>query len=473
MVAIMISSALLAAIIGNIALFQAGNVIEKSALDLLQTKSESYSNEFSRITERVEGVLDTYTTAITVSIDMERTIKEKDAYIESYQNEVLLPLTKEIAKNTSGILGIYFDIDPSITPGLKDEDSVYGAWFLDRNLSGEISRELLEKKKHFTIDNELMFWWYYNPILKGAGVWSKPYKDIYTGYHMISYNKPVYMNGELLGVAGVDIVFEDMMKMIKSVRIGETGYAYLLDNDLDLIVHPEMEKNLKWDRRNLKDLDKKQYLELADTISKQESGVADIGQGYSKKVAGFSHMSNGYLIVIEVNSNEIMEQLNRVRSIIDAIMLVGILIAALVAYSLGKFISKPLDRLGKMIKRMMHFDFSSEINDMKLVDGSSDSGVMIVELTQLRKLVQNSITMIRNNVSTSQMLNEKMEKHLMRMDSLIEKIQYMEGSDRCSDELKIELEQLSVHMEEIKKILKDLNDENKKNSNITELYKTD
>ena len=184
-------------------------------------------------------------------------------------------------------------------------------------------------------------------------------------------------------------------------------------------------------------------------------------------------MSNGYLIVIEVNSNEIMEQLNRVRSIIDAIMLVGILIAALVAYSLGKFISKPLDRLGKMIKRMMHFDFSSEINDMKLVDCSSDSGVMIVELTQLRKLVQNSITMIRNNVSTSQMLNEKMEKHLMRMDSLIEKIQYMEGSDRCSDELKIELEQLSVHMEEIKKILKDLNDENKKNSNITELYKTD
>lgn len=316
--------------------------------------------------------------------------------------------------------------------------------------------------------------WYYNPILKGSGVWSKPYKDIYTGYHMISYTKPVYLEGQLFGVAGIDIVFENIMEMINSVKIGETGYGYLLDNNLDFIVHPKMEDDGQWDNKNLHDLDKNQYIDLVNKLSEQSSGVAEVGHGYNKKIAGFSHMGNGYLVVIEANSSEIMEGLNRVITIIDAIMLFGILIAALAAYNLGKFISKPLDRLGKMIKRMMHFDFSSEINDMELIDTSSDSGMMIVELSKLRESVNNSIIMLRNNSNSMNINLEQIEKYLIRCRNFIEKIECQEGVDDNTKAFhSIEINQLKGYIKEIEKLLEDLKRSNIKNNSITALYKTD
>lgn len=467
MVAIMTSSAALAAIIGSIALFQATHVIERSALNNLQATAESYSREFSITTEKVESVLDSYIASIRSSVDIESINSEKEEYISVFQDKSLLPLTKEYAETTEGILGIYFDVDPYLTPNLLNEESVYGAWYLDKHLTGKIVREPLEKKKNFYPENNELQW-YYKPIRSQKGVWSKPYRDIYTGHYMISYNKPVYVDNQLIGVAGIDIVFEDIITMIESVKVYDTGYAFLLDEDFDFIVHPEISSESKY--MNLVDFENSQYKKLVDEMKQKKSGIVEINQGYNKKLAGFSHLNNGYIVVLEVKSFEILEGLNKVRSIIDAIILFGILVSAVAAYLLGKFISKPVERAGKIIERMMHFDYSSEIDDSKLVNISSDSGKMIVELSKVRESINHSIMMLRDNSNNIYISSEKIEKHFQKLNGLLERLEIMnelkKNSNEKMDEGREILSEIGCCLEEIKRL-------NHKNSKITELFKTD
>lgn len=473
MVAIMISSAALAAIIGSIALFQASNVIEKSALNNLEAIAKSYAKEFSITTVKVESVLDSYIASIVSTMDYQTLKAEKDDYAFRFQEDELLPLTKNFAESTEGILGIYFDVDPSLTPDLREDQSVYGAWYLDKYLDGSIVREAMELKENFYPDNSKLQW-YYDPVKKGSGVWSKPYKDIYTDHYMISYNKPVYINNTLIGVAGIDIIFEDIISMVESVSVFESGYAFLLNEDLEFIVHPEIEMNVDGAYKNLFDFEGIVYTPLAAEISQNQFGIAEIGQGYNKKLAGFAHMDNGYLVVIEVSALEILEGLNKVRSIIDAIILVGILLSAIAAYTLGKFISKPVERLGKMIKRMMHYDFSSEIDDTQLVNIHSDSGRMIKELSKLRESVNHAITKIRDNSSKMHVSEEKIEKLMENNKALLEKIEllyHMESTPNSS--ISKDMLQQKTLILEIEKLVKDIKSLNEENTKIADLFKID
>ncbi len=471
MVAIMISSAALAAVIGSIALYQASNVIEKSAMNNLKARAESYANEFSITTGNVESVLDSYIASISASINLDKVYNDQE-YLKIYQEDTLVPLTRKFAENTGGILGIYFDIDPSVTPYLLEDESVYGAWLLDRNLTGKIVREELEIKKNFYPENEKMQW-YYAPLKKQKGVWSKPYRDIYTGYYMISYNKPVVIEDTLIGVAGIDIIFEDIMTMVESVQLFETGYAFLLDEDMDFIVHPQMKDDTEWGDQKLSGIKDSLYKALAEKISKESSGIDEIGTGYNKTFVGFAHMNNGYVVGIEVKSTEVLEELNKVRSIIDIIILAGILMSAIAAYILGKFISKPVERLGKMIKRMMHFDFSSEINDVQLVNTESDSGRMIVELSKLRDSVNHSIMMFRSNSHLIHNSGEKIEKILENSMALLERMELMHEIESKGTPIQDDIQLEKDLILEIKKMIQELNGINEKNIKITDLYKTD
>ncbi len=473
MVAIMISAAALSSIIGSIVLSQAGNVIEENALNNLQSTAEAYAKEFSITTEKVESTLDAYIASIISTIDIDRAVNEKDVYIRYYQDEKIVPLTKEFAEMTEGIFGIYFDIDPSITPDLSPEQNVYGAWYLDKFQDGKIVREPLELKKNFYPEN-IEMQWYYKPIKEGKGVWSKPYKDIYTGYYMISYNKPVYINNVFLGVAGIDIIFEDIISMVESVEVYKTGYAVLLDQDFDFIVHSETVTDKEFNYHNLMNFEDAYYKKLEEKIIENSSGVAELGKGHDKKIAGFSFLNNGYLLVIEAKSFEILEELNRVRSIIDIIIILGVLFAAILAYSLGKVISKPVERLGKMIQRMMHFDFSSEINDRQIVNTNSDSGRMIIELSKLRETVNNSIITVQKNSNKINTSSEKIEKLLEKSKALLEKIDLIcESENKNNTYISTDIKEINKIVVEIEKLVKDIKDTNEKNIKISDLFKTD
>ena len=77
--------------------------------------------------------------------------------------------------------------------------------------------------------------WYYIPIEEGKSVWMEPYYNKNLDVYMISYVIPVYKNGDLLGVVGMDINFEYIIKEVDSIRTYETGHAFITNAACEIL----------------------------------------------------------------------------------------------------------------------------------------------------------------------------------------------------------------------------------------------
>jgi methyl-accepting chemotaxis protein len=163
---------------------------------------------------------------------------------------------------------------------------------------------------------------------------------------MISYNAPLYYKNQLIGVAGIDMTFESVKNIIEKFKVLDTGYAFLLSSDYDVILTPG--KKAITENSNLTN-PAEGYGKLLDTIENGGKKSVFIGKATNGKVLSYGKMSNGYIFVIEVKSQEIFKDLNYIRTLIDTVILVGITLCAAVAYFLGKYIAKPVDEAQRRI----------------------------------------------------------------------------------------------------------------------------
>ncbi len=79
---------------------------------------------------------------------------------------------------------------------------------------------------------------YYKTAADGEAIWLAPYYDEKIEEQVISYMMPLYQNEILIGIVGMDILFEDVVQKIDSMPIYDTGFAYMLDRNHNVIYHP-------------------------------------------------------------------------------------------------------------------------------------------------------------------------------------------------------------------------------------------
>lgn len=79
--------------------------------------------------------------------------------------------------------------------------------------------------------------------------WSKPYEDALGKGWMITASLPLYdKNDQFIGVQSIDVTIESLLNNILNFKIGQTGYAFLIDKEGNIIAIPGRgSKDLKWD----------------------------------------------------------------------------------------------------------------------------------------------------------------------------------------------------------------------------------
>ena len=82
--------------------------------------------------------------------------------------------------------------------------------------------------------------WYTQPVKSGTGKWSKPYVDAHVHTLMVSYSAPVRRNGRVVGVAGVDLELDYLLKQLHSLKPGGDGTAYLVNRKGRILAHPDL-----------------------------------------------------------------------------------------------------------------------------------------------------------------------------------------------------------------------------------------
>lgn len=467
MVVVMLCASLLSALIGGMVLYQSSKVVEQNTYKNLEMTAENYASAFSKSTEKVESTLDSYMSSISGTIDFQALLANPDSYLQQYQEQTLVPLSKQFAEdNNKNFLGIYFDFNPDIPKNLAPDDQTYGVWCLDEDQSGKIERKAMELKKNFDPKNEKMSW-YYGPVNAGTGVWSKPYIDVYTGYYMISYTAPLYYHQQLIGVAGIDMTFESVKTIIEKFKVLDSGYAFLLSSDYDVIINPKDENTTG--STKLTEINSN-YQHLIDMIEQGTSKSVLIGKSSNQNFLSYGKMSNGFIFVIEVKSSEILKDLNYIRMVIDTMILFGIMLCAVVAYFLGKYIAKPVEEAQRRIHRLSCLDLQKD-NHMINIYKNSEGQKMVDEIEMIRAATEKLILSLKENLNQEEIIQEKQEISINKLEIILERMQQNYDSSAGSGNLnEFQIEEGKRLLAQVKDHLRELKTINQKNKKLGGVY---
>lgn len=130
----------------------------------------------------------------------------------------------EIATHTKSVDGFYLRMDPEWTDGTS-------GFYKRANKVGDLIDMPLTDLDRSSIEEHAKAYWYYEAVAAGDGVWTDPYYSVGDPNQKISYLRPVYVNGKLIGVLGFDVNFTRLVQRVGEIALYEEGYAVLVDKD--------------------------------------------------------------------------------------------------------------------------------------------------------------------------------------------------------------------------------------------------
>ena len=228
--------------------------------------------------------------------------------------------------------------------------------------------------------------WFSIPMESGKGSWGEPYFDIYGGDRlMVTYSAPIIRNRKRAGIATVDITLNELVNRVKSLKVGDTGYAFIVSRKGYYITHPKrklLSDKLIWeDLEELNDPDLKTFSNLLKAQKQGSVQLDDPFTGKSSWVMTMPIKSTGWMLAIIYPSNEILQPLIKLRHAVGfiSIIIVGLLIIVILWVSSSA--TSPISKLVKQTEQYSAGNFKGRLDDS---NGSSHSTYSPREVGWLR-----------------------------------------------------------------------------------------
>jgi diguanylate cyclase (GGDEF)-like protein len=382
-VSIIILSVLFSA--GSIAVLstiKGSQIIEKESYDKFKFISRSSANEFSLQLTGIENIVHTIRSSVVSNFD-EEAFTDNINYRDEYVSEAGIML-QDIGQKNDHIQGIYLVVNPELS------SAVYESWYINDG-SGNFIYQNPEDISTFYSENEDMKW-YYDPIRMGRGVWSLPYTDVTIGVEMISYTEPLFSEGHLIAVAGIDISFTEIQRKIEHIDFYETGYGVLVDEEYNIIVHPDMDVGM-----NLRTFDDGSLLSVVEAIEQQDSDVLNYIYKGTDKILGFSKLSNDWIFIAAASHNEINRPVANLRHYIALIVLITVLLAIAGGLKMSSSITRQLNNLHELTENIGNGNFDVSV-EMGTKDEFSKLASSFQNMSRKIELSQNELIEVNKSM---------------------------------------------------------------------------
>lgn len=403
-VTITISLVLMSSIVGISSITIASNAIQKDAIEMLTYIASSKGNGYSKTTTRAESTVHHISQIVIDSLD--DTKLGNIAYMANFEEQLSKTLTS-IGQSYKDLAGIYFTFDPTHANG----DHVYDISYIHNSETGEgeigLNYYLTADFKESNEDLD----WYYNAVNAKKGVWSDVYVDSITNITMISYTEPVYKDGKLLGVAGMDISFEALKEIILSTKVYETGSAFLLNDQFRFIVDKQYQQN-----ESFAEIENGQFKDIVEKMKSNKTDAFEIDYNGKASFIAYDTLENGSIVGVTVPKSEVLTTISFITWIIVGIIVVGSIASVFVSIAIARNISKPIEFFSDFMNTLAKGELSKEIpeqfkvrkDEFRLLAQSSERlKEVIVFIQDGSSQNQHAIEQVNDNVSK---LNDKMNE---------------------------------------------------------------
>jgi len=351
----------IATILGVTAIRDIGNHdAEQTLLLLCETGQKDLNYYFQNVEHSVKTV------AAYVQADLDGTGDDK---LQAHMDRVS-DVFQKLAYNTNGVLTYYYRIDPEVSQNVK------GFWYVNTEDKGFQEHEVTDITDYDTNDTSSLVW-FTVPKATGEGVWLPPYITENLNARVISYNVPVYHDGQFIGVIGIEIDYSTMAEVVNHITLYDHGYAFLNDKEGNIIYHPQMD------------------VTTMDTQPKVPSGLLSNDkfirytyEGVEKEAVWLS-LSNGMRLNVTVPVQEINAAWNKwIKEISIVFAALLIIFIILIMTFTGRIIS-PLQKLTKAAEQISEGYYDTELN----YDSNDEVGVLTASF---KKLIMNLNVYIKN-----------------------------------------------------------------------------
>jgi len=379
------------AIIGYISINQSGKIISGITKKMLIVNAKKNSEEIYNDLKQVEksvnimGSFVKETSSIQTENDMNQ-FKDRNFAESEYSKIRIFP--RELGSNTKWCMSSYFYYDQKYIPAYD------GAWYVEKD--GEFERSILD-----TAIEEETGDWYYKPIESRKGMWATPYVDADIKKAMITYSTPIYKNGFLLGVAGMDITLDELNILVKDIQIYNNTNAFIIDSNYNFIAGRDYKAG-----DNILTVNKGAYKFLADSLDGKKSGYIEYKDSGIDKILSFTRLPNGFILLISVPVSEILADMNKMSYLIILAMIVIIVVASIIAALMGGNISdqftkpivKIIDNLGQNTHQITSISQELLQSSHLIAEGSSEQAASLEETSAT---LEESSSMIRQNTENT------------------------------------------------------------------------
>lgn len=323
-----------AALVGVLSMVQAQSYLSSDAADILTTMEDSVSSELDSSFEKIAVAVDSLADVALGDLTDLNKFKTDSAYVQSFSDSIEQSLIS-FATQTEGAICAYIRYNPDFTEPTS-------GLFLTRNTTEEAFQSVTPTDFSVYDKTDMAHvGWYYTPVNNGKPTWMSPYLNENVGIYMISYVVPLYVNGESVGIIGMDIDFTTIQDVSVTQDTYDTYNPIILDADKTVMYSPLADFGTELSAMD--ESGTKSLVELLDSGS--DSGYCSITLNGTNKMAAFSKLKNGMTLVATADTSELWQG-SRMLTITIAITILCVAVASgAVAAFISAQMTKPVKTL--------------------------------------------------------------------------------------------------------------------------------
>lgn len=397
---IAITTLIAATLVTIVSLIFSTNLLKKEVKDNLKYANESYANSCNSNFNEIKKTVDILENEVVENLVYSKIRDPK--YLDNFIQYVE-PIVRAQAQGSEQSKNAYIYFNPKLT------NSVHDVYYADSNKDDVVSRQNQIPFEYYLAegDNLDKSWWFV-PMKTKKDYWTNPYYwkfDNGNLIQVISYVRPVFINGEFICIIGSDFMYSKIENITSKIKTYNSEYAFILNDKLDILVHPKYTN-----RGNLGSVENGRFKWIINDIKLNSRNLLEyVGFDGKKRYMSYVKLSNGWILGLSVEKSEILAPLYNLQYIIYAIVL--IILGTFIVFSirLAKLISNPIEDISNILKEIDYSNFSIKIPENYILR-QDEIGILSKTIDTMSKKIEENFNEInKQNIVLKNEINQRQE----------------------------------------------------------------
>ena len=274
---------------------------------------------------------------------------------------------------------------------------------------------------------------YFKQAMSGTSNVGQAIKSKISGKPVVPICAPVRNeNGVIIGAVATVLSIDFLSEKIVTIKVGETGYPFIIDRTGLTVVHPNEQHVLNTNLGKAKGME-----EITRQMMNLETGVGEYVFEGITKIAGFAPVNiTEWSVGVTQPSEEFLAASNRIRNIIIIVALIflGISVTTVVFFARG--ITKPINEvIRNLTNGASEVSAASEevsASSQQLAESSSEQAASIEEISSSLEEITSMTRQNADNANTANIGSTKAlhasQKGVSTMEKMIEAIDRIKSS---------------------------------------------